>query len=339
MRDPLSSGYLVYVTMMRATHTSVLVTGANGFVGKALCDELLRRELLVQGVTRKPFNINHLSYRNHLAELAPDKDWSSILKGVDVIVHLAARAHMLGDTGKKSEDIYLATNFLSTVNLARQAACAGVKRFVFISSIGVNGIKTDPGRAFTEQSVAQPQTPYAESKWLAEQELHKIARSSSMEIVILRPPLVYGQEPKGNFSLLLKLVQSGFPLPFGAIDNQKSFIFLGNLVDIIIRCLDHPDAAGKTYLVSDGSTISTPDMVRMLAVKTHSKAYVFKFPTAWIVKLLKLVGKSQVFEKLSDSLVIDSSKIERELDWRPPYTFKQGLAILAEWFVNNRKKS
>jgi len=316
---------------------SVLVTGCGGFIGNALCLELVRRNFKVFGVARAPCHISQDIQTYQIDDLSPSNDWSSMLSGKDVVVHLAARAHVLEDERIDAEDLYMRTNFLATVNLANQAVRAGVKRFVFISTIGVNGSSTKDGEAIDELSDIKPHNSYAKSKWLAEQVLNEIALSSAMEVVILRPTLVYGPEPKGNFYALLKLVKSGLPLPFGRVANLRSFIYLGNLVDIVITCIQHPKAAGNTYVLSDGEDLSTANLMRVLSRALKSKSIIFSVPEAWLGLCFKLLGKSHMFEKLSSSLVVDSRKVRKDLSWLPPYTLSQGINAVALWFVKVEK--
>ncbi|HSH72715.1 MAG TPA: NAD-dependent epimerase/dehydratase family protein [Methylophilaceae bacterium] len=316
---------------------SVLVTGASGFIGSALCKELIQRDFKVSAVIRRPFDITGISHLYQIDDLSPDIDWHSILIGKGVIVHLAARAHVLTETNNDAEDLYIQTNTLSTLNLANQAAKVGVKRFIFISSIGVHGSKTQDGEVFNEQSDINPHNAYTRSKWSAEQALNEIALNTSMEVVILRPTLVYGPEPKGNFLTLLKLVHSGLPLPFGGIDNLRSFIYLGNLVDVIIKCVKNPNAAGKTYVLSDGEDISTGNLMKVMAKAINSNSYIFAFPRTWLRLGFKMLGKSQTFDKFSSSLVVDSSKVREDLNWLPPYTLQDGIKHVAEWFVKSKK--
>jgi nucleoside-diphosphate-sugar epimerase len=205
-----------------------------------------------------------------------------------------------------------------------------------MSTIKVSGEKTI-GSAFTENHTAQPQDPYAISKWEAEQALHNISDTTGLEIVILRPPIVYGQGVKANFLRLLDMVNKNIPLPLSMVNNKRSMIYIGNLVDAIIRCIEHPDAVNKTYLVSDGQDVSTPDLIRMIAKAMGKKARLFPCPAPLLKMIGNVAGKSSEVERLTGSLQIDSSKIRRELNWAPPFTMEQGIRKTADWFISNEK--
>ncbi len=237
-----------------------LVTGATGFVGMALCDRLAASGYgVVPAVRSKSGLPNEVVVGN----LDASTDWLPALIGCDAVVHLAARVHVMGDTAQNPLALYLATNTEATLNLARQAAEAGVKRFVFISTIKVNGEGCDA--PYRETDVPAPEDAYAISKWEAEQGLQRIAADTGLEVVTLRPPLVYGPGVKANFLRLLRTVERGWPLPLGAIRNLRSLLYLGNFVDAIRVCAEHPAAAGQTFLLDDGEPVSTPELVRAVA--------------------------------------------------------------------------
>lgn len=315
----------------------ILVTGANGFVGKALCEHLASSNHEVIACTRK--NGQKSTGYSHFYIVAIDKntEWKSLLLGVQVVIHLAARVHVMHEKAANSLSAFQEVNLHGTVNLARQAATAGVKRFAYVSSIKVNGEYSDE-KPFTESDISNPQDPYAISKWQAEQALQEIGRETGMEVVIVRPPLVYGPEVKANFLHLLDIVNRALPLPLGSINNRRSMIYVGNLVDALMLCATHPKAAGQTYLVSDGDAISSPQLIKDIALAMRKPSRVFPFPLSIIQFCARLLGKSSVIERLTESLEIDSSKIRKELGWAPPYTMQQGLQATTDWFASSKNK-
>lgn len=236
----------------------------------------------------------------------------------------------MNDTATDPLSAFRQINVAGTERLARMAAINGVKRFVYVSSIKVNGEGCE--KPFTEHDIPAPDDPYGVSKWEAEQTLHKVADDTGLEVVILRPPLVYGLEVKANFLSLLKLFDRAIPMPLSSINNLRSLICVENLVDAIITCITHPKAVGQTYLVSDGKDVSTPELIRRAAAALGRPARLFPFPPSLMRFVGKLFGKSDAVERLIGSLTIDSSKIRRELGWKPPYTMEQGLKETAEWF-------
>jgi nucleoside-diphosphate-sugar epimerase len=216
-------------------------------------------------------------------------------------------------------------NTAGTENLARSAAAGGVKRLVYVSSIGVNGLFTNGDARFSELDVPAPHNPYAVSKWEAEQALNTVQQQTGLEVVVVRPPLVYGARAPGNFAQMLKAVAFGVPLPLGSVRNKRDLIYVGNLADALIACATHPEAAGQTYLVCDGEAVSTPGLLRRLAEEMNVPSRVFPFPPALLKIAGRLTGKSAQVERLLGSLQVDSGKICRELNWMPPYTLSQGL--------------
>ena len=267
-----------------------------------------------------------------IGEIGPKTDYLKRLEGMDVVIHLAARVHMMRDAAADPLAEFMATNFYGTVNLARQAATAGVKRFVYVSSIKVNGEYTEPNSVFTEDDEPNPLDAYAVSKYQAEQGIHEISRDTGMEVVIVRPPLIYGPNVKANFAKLLSLIDRGIPLPLKSIRNSRSLVYVGNLVDALTQCATHPAAAGRTYLVSDGEDVSTPQLIHAIAVALHRQDRLFPVPISLMRNAAKLIGKSSAVGRLTQSLVIDSTKIRKELDWYPPYTMAQGLQATADWY-------
>lgn len=308
----------------------VLVTGASGFVGQSLIEALKKHNISMVGVGRE-LTTSNADVSFSVSDYCANDVWQKPLSGCDVVVHLAARVHVLHDLAVNPLEEFLTVNLHGTVNLAKQAAKAGVKRFVYVSSVKVNGEYTENNK-FTEYDTPNPQDSYAFSKWQAEQALRVIEKESGMEVVILRPPLIYGAGVKANFASLLKLVDKGLPLPLGSIKNQRSLIYLGNLVDAVITCITHPLAVGQTYLVSDAEDVSTPQLIEKIAT-AFNKAYVtFPFSVSIMYCLSKLIGKSSAIDRLTQSLVIDSSKIRKELGWHPPFTMAQGLKHTIVWY-------
>ncbi len=299
----------------------ILVTGANGFVGRALCGHLGTLGQVVVSAVRRA---SGLADEVVVGDIDDATDWTAALRGCDAVVHLVARVHVMDDTAQNSLALYRATNVEATLNLARQAAAAGVKRFVFISTIKVNGEGRDA--AYRETDVAAPGDAYAMSKWEAEQGLQRIARETGLEIVILRPPLVYGPGVKANFLRLMRIVGRGWPLPLGAIRNRRSLLYLGNFVDAIGLCVEHPAAAGQTFLLDDGEAVSTPELVRALANAMGRPVRLLLVPVGVLELAGALLGKRAAVARLTGSLFVDSSAIRSRLGWVPSYTLRQGLA-------------
>ena len=309
----------------------VLVTGAGGFIGSAFCTKILAEGWQVRGTLRSesdagrlPDGVEAFSIRS----IDSDTKWDDALAGIDTVVHLAARVHVMDDASSEPLAEYRKVNVEGTKCLAVASANAGVKRFIFISSIKVNG----EGRAsaYIEDDEEAPEDSYGVSKWEAEQELHKISDTTGIEVVILRPPLVYGPGVKANFLRLFKIVERGFPLPLSSIKNRRSFIYLGNLTDAIITCMTNPNAAGKTYLVSDGEDVSTPELIRRIGAASGRRALLLPVPV-WIMRMAgRITGKYDEVERLVGSLTVDISKICKELEWKPPYTMEHGLRETAK---------
>ena len=304
-----------------------LVTGATGFVGTALCARLAD---CGHGVVPAVRSKSGLPHEVVVGNLDASTDWRPALTGCDVIVHLAARVHVMEDAAQNPLALYRATNTEATLNLARQAAQAGVKRFVFISTIKVNGEGRDA--PYRETDAAAPEDAYAISKWEAEQALQQIAADTGLEVVILRPPLVYGPGVKANFMRLLRTVERGWPLPLGAIRNRRSLLYLGNFVDAIRLCLEHPAAAGQIFLLDDGEPVSTPELIRAVARAMGRSARLLAVPVGMLELAGALLGKRAAVARLTGSLYVDSSAIRSRLAWMPPYSLQQGLAAtVADW--------
>ena len=314
--------------MPDATSRKILVTGTTGFVCSALLGALhgrtVRRALRRATADTLPGNAV-------VGDIGPDADWQAALQGISCVVHLAARTHVLDERSSDPLAAYRQINVEATRHLAQQAAAAGVRRFVFLSSIKVNGESTAE-RPFTPDDTPQPLDAYGISKCEAEDALRRIGADTGMEIVILRPPLVYGPGVKGNFLRLLQAVARGTPLPLASICNQRSLVYVGNLAEAIITCIDAPDAAGKTWLVSDGEDVSTPILIRKLAAALGKPPRLLPCPPALLRCAATLFGKQAAVMRLTGSLAVDSSALRQELGWQPRYSLDQGLNATARWY-------
>jgi nucleoside-diphosphate-sugar epimerase len=303
----------------------ILVSGANGFVGNAVCKQAVDYGICVKGATRARAELPSYIESFEVGEINDSTAWSHVLRDVNVVVHLAARVHVMKDTEADPLTAFRAVNVDGTLNLARQAAAAGVKRFVFVSSVKVNGECTSPGRAFTEADAPMPQDAYGQSKNEAEQGLRQLSADLGMEVVIIRPPLVYGPGVKANFATLMHAVKRGWPLPLGAVHNQRSLVALGNLVDFIVTCTTHPNAANQTFLVSDGQDLSTADLVRAIAQSAGVPARLLPVPLWALQAGASLLGKGDVVQRLCGDLKVDTSKARSVLGWVPPVSVEEGL--------------
>lgn len=316
---------------------NVLVTGATGFVGHFLCARLLKEGWKVLGTLLESEIPSCLVDEVEPVTVRPlggNTEWGQALAGVDTIIHLAARVHIMDDPSADPLTEFRKVNVAGTARLAAEAAKAGVKRFIFISSIKVNGEESPS--PYTSASRPAPSDPYGISKWEAEQALRKIESETGMEVVVVRPTLVYGPGVKANFLTMLKIISKGIPLPLASITNKRSMIYVGNLVDALTVCAVHPAAAGQTYLVSDGEDVSTPELIRRTAKALGLPARLFSFPVSLMRLAGKLTGKRGAVNRLTGSLTVDSSKIRQELGWMPPLTMEEGLAETARWFKRNR---
>jgi nucleoside-diphosphate-sugar epimerase len=314
----------------------VLATGANGFVGRALCAELIKQGLTVLAAVREKTAIESWT-PIVIGNINNATNWSTALSGVDVVVHLAARVHVMNDTSVDPLAEFRKVNVDGTLNLARQAANAGVKRFIFISSVKVNGEHTAAGKPFAEDIVANPQDAYGISKLEAELGLLKIAQETGMDVVIIRPPLVYGSGVKANFASMMRAVKRGIPLPLGAIDNKRSFVYVGNLVSMIVRCIDHPAAANQVFMVSDGYDLSTTELLRCCAEALGVKARLLPLPQKLLEIGAALLGKRDVAQRLCGNLQVDITKARTMLGWTPPFSVADGLKATALGLFNMDK--
>ena len=312
----------------------LLMTGASGFIGSVLSDRVLANGHEIVATFRNDANNKAQIKSLKIPSIDGEAVWGNALQRIEVVVHLAARAHVLTESILNPLDDFRKVNTQGTLHLANCAAKAGVKRFVFLSSIGVNG--NESITPFNELSVPNPVEPYALSKLEAEEGLRKIADDTGMELVIVRSPLVYGSNCPGNFLALLGLIYRGIPLPFGAINNQRSFIGVQNLADFLVQCVESPDAANKTFLIADDIDISTPDLIRILAKGMNRPTYLFPMPYQLLHSMTALVGKASALDKLCGTLQVDSNFARKTLGWTQAFSLYQGLNDVAVWYAAYR---
>ncbi|HQS58844.1 MAG: NAD-dependent dehydratase [Gallionellales bacterium 35-53-114] len=308
----------------------ILITGVTGFIGKALSAHAVHHGFSVRGALHKAGKIPDNIEVALVGEINGETDWTSALSGVDVVIHLAARVHVMREESVNPIADFRKVNVAGTDCLARAAAVSGVRRLVYVSSIKVNGEETVDGFRYTELDSPLPNDPYGISKWEAEQALHRVAAETGLEVVIVRPPLVYGAGVKGNFAQMLKVLVKGIPLPLASVHNLRSLVYIGNFTDALLKCATHTSAAGKTYLVSDGEDISTPDLLRQLGAAMGKPARLLPCPPVLLKLVGRLLGKSDQVDRLLGSLQVDSSKIRRELGWQSPFTLQEGLRLTIE---------
>jgi nucleoside-diphosphate-sugar epimerase len=320
--------------------STILLTGANGFVGQHLGVYLLKQGYDVVAAVRQPnTSINFTPARLvAVGDIDATTDWSTALNGVEVVIHLAARVHVMQEQAEDPLATFRQVNTLGTLRLAQQAAEHGVKRFVYLSSIKVNGESTS-ATPFSEQNIMTPEDPYARSKWEAEQQLLELAAQTGLEVSIIRPPLVYGAGVGGNFQRLLRLVARGWPLPLASIHNRRSLVGVQNLCSLLEVCVHHPAAANEVFLVSDGEDISTPELIRMLAVAMGKPCRLWPFATAMLAMASQLFGQRDAWQRLAGSLQVDISKARQQLGWEPPFSLEQGLAETVAWYKKSHLAS
>lgn len=311
---------------------AILVSGANGFVGTALCAALRARGQSVTAACR-----GGGAQQVGVGELDGATDWSAALAGCDRVIHLAARVHVMDDVSADPMAAYRIVNVDATMALARQAAAHGVRRFVFVSSVKVNGEAT-AGRAFGAADTPAPCDPYGQSKLEAELALRRFAQASAMELVIVRPPLVYGPGVKANFQNLLRLVKSGVPLPFGRVRNRRSMVSLDNLVDLLMVCADHPGAAGHTFMVSDGNDLSTPGLVALIGRAFGRVPLQLPVPVRAMALAARLAGRGALADRLFGSLQVDIAPTTAALGWTPPFSAEAGIEKTVAHFLASGKK-
>ncbi|UXY14472.1 SDR family oxidoreductase [Chitiniphilus purpureus] len=320
--------------------TQALVTGASGFVGRALLAHLAGEAAFqpLAAVRRPPAQVVTGVRYLQAGDLSGPIDWAPLLAGIDVVVHAAARVHVMQDTAADPLQAFRQANVEGTLHLARQAAAAGVRRFVFISSIKVNGEGTLPGRAYTADDTPAPVDAYGLSKLEAEQGLLARAGQGGMEVVIIRPPLVYGPGVKANFLQMMRWLHRRVPLPLGAIGNRRSLVGMDNLCDLIRVCMTHPAAGGQVFLASDGCDLSTTALLRQLGEALGRPARLWPVPAHLLEIAAACVGRRAVARRLLGSLQVDIAKTRQLLDWHPPVTVEHGLAMTAESFLKQVAK-
>jgi nucleoside-diphosphate-sugar epimerase len=317
--------------------TAVLVTGANGFIGRAMCGAAVLRGFSVRGATRVPAALPSGSENVVVGGVDGATDWRNALKGSDSVIHLASRVHVMRDDAGDPLAEFRKVNVAGTLNLAKQAAEAGVRRFVFLSSIKVSGESSPSDRPFSADDLPAPEDAYSISKFEAEKGVFALARETGMEVVVIRSPLVYGPGVKANFRSMLTWLAKGIPLPLGAVvDNRRSLVGLDNLVDLVLVCLLHPAAANQVFLVSDGEDVSTAGLLRGTAAAMGKRAWLIPVP----VKLLELGGsllcKGDMVRRLCGNLQVDISKTRELLGWRPPFSQAEGLRRTAQAFLHEK---
>jgi nucleoside-diphosphate-sugar epimerase len=313
----------------------ILVTGATGFIGSQLCPVLIRAGYELVGAVREipPDRINYPRLVA-VGEVGPATDWSQALKQVSKVVHLAGHAHRMHESPEESARLHDRVNNQGTLNLTRQAVEAGVQRLVFLSTAKVNG-ETSGDRPFSEEDDPHPVGPYAVSKWRAEEGMKEIAGGSSLEIVVIRPPLVYGPGVRANFLALLRAVDRGIPLPLANIENKRSMVGVRNLADMIERCASHPSAAGNVFLVSDESDVSTPNLIHAMAEALGRPARLFPVPIWLIRSAAGLIGWSESLKRLCQSLTVSTAKAREVLQWAPRFSLRDELNRTAQWYVDH----
>jgi nucleoside-diphosphate-sugar epimerase len=311
---------------------SLLVTGANGFVGRSLCAELFLQGHAVRAAVRSA-NIRIDDYEQAIVGSIDSRtDWSVALKGVTVVIHLAARVHVMKDTAIDALAEFRRVNVEGTLNLARQAVEAGVQRFIFISSIKVNGEGSILGRLYTPEDQPAPVDPYGISKREAEDALRHLASKTGMEVVIIRPPLIYGPGVKANFQSMMHWLDKGIPLPLGAIHNRRSLVALDNLIDLIVTCIHHPAAANQIFIAGDGEDLFTTELLQRMAAALGKKAWLIPVPELILMWGARLIGKQAMAQRLCGSLQVDISKARDLLDWKPPLKVDEALRKTAQYY-------
>jgi len=317
----------------------ILVTGANGFIGRQLCRVLSQNGFWVKAAIRQTAiaPADDLHYVA-VGDIGPDTDWTEALREVNLVVHLAGRAHIMRENARGAKAEYERINTFGTLHLAQMAAAANVQRFIFLSSVKVNGEETHD-RPFMETDRPAPQDFYAVSKWQAEEGLLHMHQQGRLPVVVIRPPLVYGPGVRANFLQLIRLVDSGLPLPLGKITNKRSLVGLRNLMDFIMKCLHNPSAAGEIFLVSDQEDLSTPDLVQRIGGFLGRSPYLIPIPWRLLSIMAHLAGKTEAFGKVCHSLQVNVEKSRRMLNWHPPFAVNEELEQTITWYKNEYKRN
>jgi nucleoside-diphosphate-sugar epimerase len=315
----------------------VLVTGATGFVGRPLCELLAHSGLVVRAALRNDRAVSAcIAEKAVVGDIGATTDWRVALDGVDAVLHIAARVHVLNDAGA-SVQLYDETNARGTERLAQASAQAGIRRFVFLSSVKVNGEETT-GQAYSAHDEPQPQDAYGRSKWLAEKHVTEVAAGTGMEAVIVRSPLVYGPGVRANFLRLLRWVDKEWPLPLGAIKNGRSLVSVWNLCDLLVLLLEHPLAPGRTWMVSDGEDVSTPELIQRLGSAMSRGVRLLRVPVGLLRLLGRLTGREAEVARLCGSLLVNIDHTRRELQWVPPVKLDEGLARTVAAYLAARRQ-
>ena len=316
----------------------VLVTGAAGFIGRRVCEVLHAQKISVQPIIRTQSAVNFPQAPILIGNITAATDWHAALVGVDTIIHLAARVHVMQDTAIDPLAEFRTTNVDATLNLAKQAIQAGVRRFIFVSTVKVNGEET-PQRPYTVFDQPAPLDPYGKSKLEAELALQALANESGLELVIIRSPLVYGPHVRANFFKLMQITQMGLPLPFGGVNNRRSLVALDNLVDLLITCIYHPQAVNQIFLISDDDDVSLSKLLQLIAQAMNKKIWLLPAP----IKLLQLIGiltgKSAVINRLFGSLQVDINHTKQTLNWQPLISVDQGIQQTVQHFLTDKSSS
>lgn len=308
---------------------SVLLTGASGFVGRHLAASLIEHDIKVVCPVRTQFTLDG-AHIVPISDIDEHTKWSQCLTGATVVIHTAARVHVMKDFASDPLAEYRRVNVAGSLNLARQAATAGIKRFVFLSTVKVNGEETPIGEAFSEDDIPAPQDAYGVSKYEAEQSLLELAAKTGMEVVIIRAPLIYGPGVKANFESMLRWLYRGIPLPLGATGNKRSFVYVKNLASLIIQCIEHPKAANEVFFVSDGKDMSTTELLMNCAAALGVKPRLVSVPQGILTIAASILGKKAVVQRLCGSLQVDINKAKRLVDWAPPISVDEGLRATAK---------
>ena len=312
----------------------LLITGANGFVGRPLCLAAHKAGYLVKAVTRKPHRFDDGIENIVISNFDQESQWIKAMHDVDIVVHLAARVHVMKESATDALSAYRSVNVEGTLWLARYAVAAGVRRFIYLSSIKVNGESTQKDHPFFADDAPAPEDPYGISKMEAEQALFRFSAQTGMEVSVIRPPLVYGPGVGANFAAMLRWTMYRLPLPLGALTNQRSMVALDNLLDLILICAEHPAAKGQVFLVSDGQDVSVTELLKKVALMLGVPSYLIPVPDKFLRWMASILGKKNMADRLCDSLQVDIGKTREVLGWSPPLTLNQGLKKTTDWFLH-----